>query len=73
MSNERVNIRVGSVPEHFMTPWHLGMEDDSFHQSGIHIEWKDFSGGTGAMSKALEEDRADVCILLTEGIIKAIA
>ncbi len=73
MSKERVNIRVGSVPEHFMTPWHLGMEDDSFHQSGIHIEWRDFPGGTGAMSKALEEDRADVCILLTEGIIKAIA
>lgn len=73
MGEERVNIRVGSVPEHFMTPWHLGMEDDSFHRSGIHIEWRDFPGGTGAMCKALENDEADACILLTEGGIKAIS
>jgi hypothetical protein len=62
-------IRVGGVPEHFNLPWHLAMENEHFIKEGIEVEWVDFPGGTGAMTKALREGSIDVCLLLTEGII----
>lgn len=62
-------IRIGGVPEHFNLPWHLAMEDQAFRDEGIQLMWKDYYGGTGAMTRALREDEADICILLTEGII----
>lgn len=68
-----VTLRVGGVPEHFNLPWHLAIENDHFHKKGVHVEWTDFGGGTGAMTKALRNDDADVCVLLTEGIIADIA
>jgi ABC-type nitrate/sulfonate/bicarbonate transport system substrate-binding protein len=72
-SKKATRIRIGSVPEHFMTPWHQGMENGLFSEAGLNLEWTDFPGGTGAMCQALKEDKADVCILLTEGILKAIS
>jgi len=69
MSNK---IRIGGVPEHFNLPIHLAMENDEFAGRGIDIEWTTFSGGTGQMTKALRDGEIDVCILLTEGIIKDI-
>jgi len=65
-------IRIGGVPEHFMLPIHLAKENGQFEERGFEIEWTDFGGGTGQMTKALENDEVDVCILLTEGIINAI-
>jgi ABC-type nitrate/sulfonate/bicarbonate transport system substrate-binding protein len=62
-------IRLGGVPEHFNLPIHLANENGTFKQSGIEIEWTDFGGGTGEMTKALRNEEVDVCILLTEGII----
>ncbi len=62
-------IRIGGVPEHFNLPIHLAKENGTFSKSGIHIEWTDFPGGTGQMTKALREDEIDLCILLTEGMI----
>ena len=73
MNSKGTKIRIGSVPEHFMTPWHQGMENGAFEDAGLQLEWKDYPGGTGAMCQALKEDEADVCVLLTEGIIKAIS
>jgi len=72
MSATGTRIRIGSVPEHFMTPWHQGIESGAFQKVGLHLEWKDFLGGTGAMCHALSKDEVDVCILLTEGIISDI-
>lgn len=66
-------IRVGGVPEHFNLPWHLAIENNLFKSHGIEVEWTDFKGGTGAMTKALRENELDVCILLTEGIVADIA
>ena len=66
-------IRVGGVPEHFNLPWHLAIENKLFENSGIKIEWVEFKGGTGAMTKALRENEIDVCVVLTEGIIADIA
>ncbi len=65
-------IRVGGVPEHFNLPIHLAKEAGFFERAEINLEWQDFGGGTGAMTQALREDSCDICILLTEGIIKDI-
>lgn len=65
-------IRVGGVPEHFNLAWHLAMENGLFAKEGISIDWKDVSGGTGAMCKALRENELDVAIALTEGIVSDI-
>ncbi len=65
-------IRVGGVPEHFNLPIHLAKEAGFFERAEINLEWQDFGGGTGAMTQALREDTCDICILLTEGIIKDI-
>lgn len=62
-------LRVGGVPEHFNTPWHLGIEEGLFEKSGLSIDWTVFRGGTGQMTKALRDDEIDVCVLLTEGIV----
>lgn len=62
------NIRIGGVPEHFNLPIHLANERGEFEKNDISIEWKDFGGGTGQMTKALRDDEIDVCLLLTEGI-----
>lgn len=65
-------IKIGSVPEHFNLPWHLSIENHSFKKENIDVEWTDFPGGTGAMTKALREGTVDIAILLTEGIVKDI-
>lgn len=65
-------IRLGGVPEHFNLPIHLAIEKGTFEANGIQVEWTDFHGGTGQMTKALRNNEVDVCILLTEGIVKEI-
>ncbi len=65
-------IKIGGVPEHFNLPWHLTIEDGSYLQNNIQLEWKDFPGGTGAMCEALRNKEIDMAIILTEGIIKDI-
>lgn len=65
-------IRVGGVPEHFNLPWHLAEETGAFEKAGIDFEWIFYKGGTGAMTKALRENEADLCVLLTEGIVSDI-
>lgn len=64
-----ITIRIGGVPEHFNLPIHLANERGNFKKHGISINWTDFYGGTGQMTKALREDQVDICFLLTEGII----
>lgn len=65
-------IRIGGVPEHFNLPWHLAEEENLFDIRDLDLDWKDFPGGTGAMTKALRNNEIDVAILLTEGIVKDI-
>ena len=65
-------IRIGGVPEHFNLPWHLAMEEGLFAAKDIAVEWVTFKGGTGQMTKALRNNEVDICVLLTEGIIKDI-
>lgn len=68
MSSQKL-IRIGGVPEHFNLPVHLAIENGMFNDAGIEVEWHEFDGGTGQMTKALRQNEIDVCILLTEGII----
>jgi sulfonate transport system substrate-binding protein len=67
-----VKIRIGGVPEHFNLPIHIANESGAFGEQDIEIEWTDFKGGTGQMAQALREDKVDICVILTEGIIKDI-
>jgi len=64
-----LHIKVGGVPEHFNLPWHLCIEKKLFEKEGIHVEWIDFPGGTGAMCQALRQSEIDMAIILSEGII----
>lgn len=68
-----LQIRIGGVPEHFNLPIHLAIEQGLFEEEGISIQWKNYEGGTGQMSEALENDECDICLVLTEGIISAIS
>jgi sulfonate transport system substrate-binding protein len=65
-------IKLGGVPEHFNLPIHLAIENGSFQDQGLDVEWTTFKGGTGQMTKALRNSEVDACILLTEGIINDI-
>ena len=62
-------IVVGGVPEHFNLPWHNGIESGAFSDTGIDLQYVDFPGGTGAMTKALRASELDVAIALTEGCV----
>lgn len=64
-----MKIRIGGVPEHFNLPIHLAIELGWFATAGIEIEWITYKGGTGQMAKALRDKEADLCIVLTEGIV----
>ncbi|MEL6251208.1 MAG: substrate-binding domain-containing protein [Bacteroidota bacterium] len=65
-------FKVGGVPEHFNLPWHLAGEEGDFEKMGVSVEYNDYPGGTGAMTKALASGELDLAIVLTEGIISAI-
>ncbi|PCI06905.1 MAG: ABC transporter substrate-binding protein [Flavobacteriaceae bacterium] len=67
-----MTLKIGGVPEHFNMPWHLAIENNEFKNEGIDLVWKDFTGGTGDMTKALRSGEIDIAVLLTEGIIKDI-
>ena len=69
--NAKINI-VG-VPEHFNLPWHLAFEEGAFLERGINLEWTDVPEGTGKMARMLESGEADMAVILTEGLIKAIS
>jgi sulfonate transport system substrate-binding protein len=60
--------RIGGVPEHFNLPWRLAIESGAFGRAGLDVSWEDYPAGTGAQCEALEQDRLDVAVLLTEGV-----
>ena len=68
-----IKLRVGGVPEHFNAPWYIAKEKGAFSAVGIDLEYTDYPGGTGAMTKALNDNTLDIAILLTEGCVKDIA
>lgn len=65
--NSGQTLRVGGVPEHFNLPWHLAIESGDADESGVRVEWSEYTTGTGAMLADLADRRLDVAVLLTEG------
>ncbi|WP_405382346.1 substrate-binding domain-containing protein [Maribacter sp. LLG6340-A2] len=65
-------VRIIGVPEHFNFPWHLAIDEGAFEERGIALEWTDVPEGTGKMCNLLKEEKADLAIILTEGIVKSI-
>lgn len=65
-------IRVGGVPEHFNFAWHIALKDKLFENSGIDLQWIDCPGGTGEMTHSLKNNKIDLAVVLTEGIVKSI-
>lgn len=63
------HFRIGGVPEHFNLPWRLAIESGAFEKEGINLDYQVFPGGTGGMTRALREEKLDIAILLTEGIV----
>lgn len=62
-------IRVGGVPEHFNLPWHHAIENGVFDELDVAVEFREYPGGTGAMTSALESGELDVALLLFEGAV----
>lgn len=50
----------------------MAIEEGAFEDRGLAAEWTDVPEGTGRMCEMLRENRADVAIILTEGIVKSI-
>ncbi|MCW5515325.1 substrate-binding domain-containing protein [Muriicola sp. Z0-33] len=65
-------VRIIGVPEHFNLPWHLAIDEGAFHERGISLQWTDVPEGTGRMCQMLQDNEADLAIILTEGIVKSI-
>lgn len=65
-------LRVGGVPEYFTLPWHVALENQAFADQGVDVLWKDYPGGTGAMMQDLREEKLDVAVALTEGVVAEI-
>ncbi len=66
------NLKIGGVPEHFNLPWYLTLRNKEYTDEGINLRWKDYSGGTGQMCKALRDKEIDMAVILTEGIVRDI-
>lgn len=66
------DLKIGGVPEHFNLPWYLTLRNKEYTNEGINLRWKDYSGGTGQMCKALRDKEIDMAVILTEGIVRDI-
>ena len=66
-------IQIVGVPEHFNLPWHLALDEGAFDMRGINLEWTDVPEGTGKMAELLSSGKADLAIILTEGLVKAVS
>lgn len=62
-------FEIGGVPEHYNLPWHLATEEGAFERAGLSVNWTDQPGGTGAMTRALNEGELDLAVVLTEGMV----
>jgi len=67
-----LDLKIGGVPEHFNYPWYLTLKNKEYSKHSINLRWKNYYGGTGAMTNALRNGEVDIAIVLTEGIIKDI-
>ncbi|KAL2010584.1 hypothetical protein VTN00DRAFT_6391 [Thermoascus crustaceus] len=62
-----LTIRIGYVPEHYLTPLHLALRSPSLSKLPFRVQLTPFPSGTGHMISSLRENEIDVGIGLTEG------
>ncbi|KAJ5586172.1 hypothetical protein N7450_005959 [Penicillium hetheringtonii] len=60
-------IRIGYVPEHYLTPLHLALRSPAIAALPFKIALTPFPAGTGHMITSLRSNEIDICIGLTEG------
>ncbi|KAF9883954.1 hypothetical protein FE257_002636 [Aspergillus nanangensis] len=60
-------IRIGYVPEHYLTPLHLALRSPALRSLPFKISLIPFPSGTGHMITSLREKEIDIGIGLTEG------
>ena len=60
-------MRLGYVPEHFLTPVLLAHKHGFFKANGLHVELVPQPSGTGQMISSYKDKSIDVAIGLTEG------
>lgn len=65
-------LKIGGVPEHFNFPWKWALHENKFAAKEIDLQWYDYPKGTGAMCLALRENKLDMAVILTEGIVRDI-
>ncbi len=65
-------IRIAGVPEHFNYPWQYALDNKLFEAAGIDLQWTNIPEGTGKMCQMLREEKIDMSVILTEGIVKDI-
>lgn len=68
-----IELKIGGVPEHFNLLWELDECRLFFEKEGIHVQFFEFPGGTGAMSEAVKSGFLDASVILTEGAVTEIS
>jgi ABC-type nitrate/sulfonate/bicarbonate transport system substrate-binding protein len=68
-SMTKIKVRIGGVPEHFNYPWHYAISQGWFADKNIELSWINYPNGTGAMCGDLRENKLDLALVLTEGIV----
>lgn len=70
MSDPTKTLRITGVPEHFNYPIRLLDRTQPLVNSGIQVEWKEESRGSGQLLQDLKTGETDLALLLTESFIK---
>ncbi|KAL1970774.1 hypothetical protein VTN77DRAFT_2608 [Rasamsonia byssochlamydoides] len=69
MAANKPTIRIGYVPEHYLTPLHLALRSPTASSLPFQISLVEFPSGTGHMITSLRAQEIDIGIGLTEGWI----
>ncbi|KAJ5365876.1 hypothetical protein N7517_008762 [Penicillium concentricum] len=66
-------IRIGYVPEHYLTPLHLALRSSAVSSLPFKLALTPFPSGTGHMITSLRGNEIDLAIGLTEGWVAGLA
>ncbi|KAJ5108662.1 hypothetical protein N7456_005337 [Penicillium angulare] len=66
-------IRIGYVPEHYLTPLHLALRSQAVASLPFKVALTPFPSGTGHMITSLRGNEIDIGIGLTEGWVAGLA
>ncbi|MDP4956317.1 MAG: ABC transporter substrate-binding protein [Algoriphagus sp.] len=70
MSDQTKILRITGVPEHFNYPLRVLERSQPLINSGIQVEWKEESRGSGQLLQDLRTGDTDLALLLTESFLK---